>query len=285
MTKAAVKDIEGAYDRYLAGIKAVRERGTNIEKPADEGGAKFMIRQDIDGNSFVDVDTSLYNSNDGETVAKTIARIISKRFNNLIHVNGQSIQINKTTNDEWRMSKSARFLQEHNETAYNDKMKVIVNADEILKVANNWVGEELKHTRKDDIVEFARGNIRYRVGDNGYIADVIVGTRKSGSAVLYDIKNIYETKITETNRVTKARKNSLRTPIDSVDNNVSQSADKVKRQSRSDADYLSAVERGDMETAQRMVDEAAERAFAKSKIRLPDKNKTAIASMMFEKIP
>ena len=73
-------------------------------------------------------------------------------------------------------------------------------------MANNWVGEELKHTRKDDIVEFARGNIRYRVGDNGYIADVIVGTRKSGSAVLYDIKNIYETKITETNRVTKARK-------------------------------------------------------------------------------
>ncbi len=32
-----------------------------------------------------------------------------------------------------------------------------------------------------------------------------------------------------------------------------------------DADYLSAVERGDMETAQRMVDEAAERAFANSK--------------------
>ncbi len=38
----------------------------------------------------------------------------------------------------------------------------------------------------------------------------------------------------------------------------------VKYDSR-DADYLSAVERGDMETAQRMVDEAAERAFANSK--------------------
>ncbi len=40
---------------------------------------------------------------------------------------------------------------------------------------------------------------------------------------------------------------------------LSQSADKVKRQSRSDAEYLSAVERGDMEIAQRMVDEAAEK--------------------------
>lgn len=37
-----------------------------------------------------------------------------------------------------------------------------------------------------------------------------------------------------------------------------------------DADYLSAVERGDMETAQRMVDEAAEIAFADSKIRGED---------------
>ena len=41
----------------------------------------------------------------------------------------------------------------------------------------------------------------------------------------------------------------------------------VKFQSRSDADYLSAVERDDMETAQRMVDEAAEIAFSESKIR------------------
>lgn len=57
-----------------------------------------------------------------------------------------------------------------------------------------------------------------------------------------------------------------------------------KMQAR-DKSYLSAVKRGDMKTAQRMVDEAVERAFAKSKIRLPDKNKTAIVSMMFEKIP
>ena len=42
-------------------------------------------------------------------------------------------------------------------------------------------------------------------------------------------------------------------------NTVSQSTDKVKRQSR-DSDYLSAVERGDMDTVQRMIDEAAETA-------------------------
>ena len=42
------------------------------------------------------------------------------------------------------------------------------------------------------------------------------------------------------------------------------------RYSKDDTIYLSAVERGDMETAQRMVDEAAERAFNNSKIRDED---------------
>ena len=54
-----------------------------------------------------------------------------------------------------------------------------------------------------------------------------------------------------------------------IDLTVSQNEDDVKNQSR-DTDYLSAVVRGDMETAQRMVDEAADIAFADSKIRGKD---------------
>lgn len=123
--------------------------------------------------------------------------------------------------------KIRKILAKNDEVAYRDKLHAIANADEILKVANNWIGEEIKHKRTDDIVEFARGNIRYRVGENGYVADVIVDTRLSGAAVLYDIKNIYSKKITEA-RVTKASKNSLRTPISSVENSVSQSEEKIK---------------------------------------------------------
>ena len=58
----------------------------------------------------------------------------------------------------------------------------------------------------------------------------------------------------------------------SFDNSVPQPASKIntpdeKSSDRFDSDYLSAVERGDMATAQQMVDEAAERAFKNSKIR------------------
>ena len=174
--------------------KAVAE-GIRADKAENKNNTtQLSIRVDIDGNKYVDVDTSIYDNTDGQSIAAVIAKKISTRFHNLISVNGQNIQINKTTNDEWRMSKSARFLQKTDTQAYNDKLHAIANADEILKVANNWVGEKLTHKRTDNIIEFARGNLLYKVGDNGYIADVIVGTKDNGAAVLYDIKNIYSKK-------------------------------------------------------------------------------------------
>ena len=143
-------------------------------------------------NVFVDVKEDIFDGNNGESVARTIQRVIAERFKNLIDVHGQKIQINKTTNDEFRKSNSAKTLLKNSTETHNDKLKTIANANEILAVAKNWIGEELGHTRKDDIVEFARGNVIYRVGENGYVADVSVGTRKNGAAVLYDLVNIYE---------------------------------------------------------------------------------------------
>ncbi len=95
------------------------------------------------------------------------------------------------------------------------------NVDEILKVTKNWIGEKINHIRKDDIVEFACGNIMYRVGNNGYVADVLVGTRKNGTAVLYDIVNIYDKKITDTSEAMEGKDFQRRQDI-SVNNNLPQ---------------------------------------------------------------
>ena len=40
------------------------------------------------------------------------------------------------------------------------------------------------------IVDFARGKVLIRVGNSDYSADVIAGTRKNGSIILYDIINL-----------------------------------------------------------------------------------------------
>ena len=39
---------------------------------------------------------------------------------------------------------------------------------------------------------FARGNINFKVGDNGYSSDILVGIGSDGSAVLYDLIDIRE---------------------------------------------------------------------------------------------
>lgn len=223
---------------------------------SDDESVRYDLRKDVNGNTFVDVDPSIYDETDGESVAQVIAKIISDRFHNLIETNGQQIRINAITNAEWRRSEEATYLKENDPVKYSDKLKAIGNADEILKTANKWIGEAKKHDNKH-FVEFARGNILYRVGENGYAADVIVGTKADGSAVLYDLVNIHNIKITEDSlsRVENTRPSSEET---SVKNSIPQNAEKDNtsdennstgmEQSR-DADYLSAVNRGDLFTS------------------------------------
>lgn len=167
------------------------------ENTAEDGGERYSIGKDVDGNTFVDVTEDILDPNSGESVARTIQRVLSDRFGNVVVANGQPIQVNKTTNDEFRTSKSARGVAKQSTQMYDDKLRTIANVDEIVTAARNWIGENIKHIRKDDIVEFARGNVLYRVGGNGYTADVIVGTRKNGAAVLYDLVDIQPTKIVE----------------------------------------------------------------------------------------
>ena len=218
----------------------------------------YDLREDINGNTFVEVDPSIYDSTNGENIAQVIAQIISNRFHNLIQANGQTIRINATTNSEWRRSEDATKLMKKSPSIYDDKMKAIGNADELLMAAQNWIGEEKQHNTDNKIVEYARGDVLYRVGDKGYIADILVGTKEDGSAVLYDLVDIHEIEIVEA-PVSKAMDSRLSIQRTSTEDRITHSSQNVKNQSR-DTDYLSAVERGDMETAQRMVDEAANAA-------------------------
>ena len=78
MTKAAVKDIEGAYDRYLAGIRAASENLRNMEKPATEGGAKYMAREFTGERNYVAFRDK-----------QTIGKAIQKTKNSIIAQNGQ----------------------------------------------------------------------------------------------------------------------------------------------------------------------------------------------------
>ena len=73
--------------------------------------------------------------------------------------------------------------------------------------------------------------------------------------------------------------NSNEGTISSNENRKRSGTSGLKQQSRTDANYLSAVESGDMETAQRMVDEAANAAGSLGRLVYP--RKAVIASLLF----
>ena len=50
----------------------------------------------------------------------------------------------------------------------------------------DYVSEKPAHERTDDIVDFGRGKVQLEVGGQMYDADVVVGTKKDGSMLLYD---------------------------------------------------------------------------------------------------
>ena len=157
-----------------------------------EGQTEYSLRTSADGETYVDVDVNAIDVSDGASVAKNIAKIISEKFQNLITVNGQKFRVNATTNSEFRGSKSARHFILNGPETYNDKLKTIANADEILSAARGWINEEPIHKNFDS---FARGHVLYKVGENGYDADVVIGLKNDGSATLYDIVNIHTKKI------------------------------------------------------------------------------------------
>ena len=74
-----------------------------------------------------------------------------------------------------------------------EKLRATDNVDEILLAATDWVNKGLNHPRKDKIVDFSRGKVLLRIGRNDYQADVVVGTRKNGEMVLYDVLNLKNT--------------------------------------------------------------------------------------------
>lgn len=183
------------------------------QKKSAPGGTQYKIEKASDGTSFVDVTEDILKGASIQEHTKILADLIQNKFGNQIEANGQTFGINQKTNNEWRRSKSANRLYQKNRTAYLDKIQSFQNADELMTASRDYVGEGLRHPRKDNFVEFARGKVDYKVGERGYEADVIVGIRKNGQADLYDIVNIQDKNIAEA-RILSDEDISATDPID-----------------------------------------------------------------------
>lgn len=64
-----------------------------------------------------------------------------------------------------------------------------------MLASTNYINEDLNHKRKDNFVQFARGEVLLRIGDNDYSAKVIVGYTSGNQMVLYDVVDFVKTSI------------------------------------------------------------------------------------------
>lgn len=210
----------------VARLEKMLERVLQSKELDRTGGVeKNLIAVSDNGKKYVVVDPNAIDLNNGNSIAKNIAIILKKKFENLILVNGQYVRVNAKTNSEFTGSDWALALKKEHPDWFGDKIQTLAYADEILKTAKGWINRELKHSRNDKITSFGHGEILYKVGNNGYSAEVIVGLKDDGSAVLYDIIKISDKKIVDTNSVGKGK--TLSGTDVSTNNNVSRNTEKV----------------------------------------------------------
>ncbi len=197
------KRLLAAWQKYEKALRTVDNEAARNE----DGAVQYRIAKDIDGHKFVAVDEDILQGKSDEDIPRVLADIVQNKFHNLIEANGQIIGVDKTTRKEWQWSKSAASLYNNNKQDFNNKIRAFNNVDELLQASQEYINEDLKHKRNDKFSSFGRGKVQFKVGHNGYEADIVVGLYPDGNAVLYDIVNIAHKNIAETSQTDTPQKN------------------------------------------------------------------------------
>lgn len=147
---------------------------------------EYAIRRDEKGKPVVSVEEDILAGVPQKDWARTVKQALKEKFPNGVTVGNNQIQITGKSRNEITNSKDTMWLKRNQSDVYADKMRAANNADEILQASTDHVSQELTHERKDDIVDFIHGNVQIDVSGQLYDADVVVGTKKDGSMLLYD---------------------------------------------------------------------------------------------------
>lgn len=155
-----------------------------------ESEKSYAIGKTTNNKPFVEVEQDILEGVPEADWVSIVKDNLKKKFPNGITVGSNEINIDRQSRKEMTFSRYMQQLYNSDPQMRADKLRATNNADEILYATTDWVNEGLKHPRKDNIRDFARGEVLLRVGMNAYTAEVVVGTRKNGSMVMYDILNL-----------------------------------------------------------------------------------------------
>ena len=181
---ASPETMEAIRNRYAeAQSRAETVRGEN------KTGEKYKIDYTTDNRPVVVVENDFLKGVDPKDYARETKKILSG-FKPGIPVKGRFVTVSRQSATEYTHSKYSKRLLEESFDTYADKMRLAKNIDEVINASTDYVNEPKKHSRTDDIKEFARGNVLFEAGENQYSADVLIAQTKDGGMKLYDVLNI-----------------------------------------------------------------------------------------------
>ena len=188
----SMQTLEEAAELWQAALNA----GQGAKNTArTDGEARFSIRYDRDNTPYVVIEEDILAGVPRSEWVRTVKDNLRRKFPEGVTVGNNVIEINKQSRMEMTFSGYMQRLMKKDRQLFAEKRRATNNADEMVRAARNWVNEALLHPRKDTIIDFARGNVQIRIGNNDYTAQVIVGNRGKGGLLLYDIINLAPTSI------------------------------------------------------------------------------------------
>ena len=231
------KNMSAAEAReYAALLKARRLYEDGLEKlhkdeyePAGVERERYQaIKRTDDGRNYVEIEEDILQGVPKSQWGKVAMQNLAKKFPNGVQIGNNLIKINAISRGELRNSEHSKYLRDNKSAMYRDKMAVTNNADELLQSNRNYVDEGLKHERKDNIKQFGRGEILFKVGQNTYAADMVVGNKADGSMVMYDIVNIRPENFNKKKQFSKEANLASEAGATAFNNSISESNENVK---------------------------------------------------------
>ncbi len=252
--------------------KYAAERTGSKGRAPPKGGE--MYSREVNGKKIAWIENnplSLKDLTNYKKVAAYIADHIGEVYT--ILESGSKVYIGENLPSEYTQSKYTRALLRKSPKTLTAKNKAIGSFGEMIEIATNRRWEKTKHIANKDA---KYGVYRYStafafpVKQNNKItniksfdAELVILNSSDGKKYLYDIVNIKENTADELDLMKRdqiggqdapARRGASKDSIRSSSENVNK---KFSLEPVSDSAYMKAVERGDIEKAQRMVDEAA----------------------------
>ena len=203
-------------------------------------GVQASIDYDTDNRPYVTVEEDILDGVPERDWARTVKAVLREKFPDGITVGNSEINIGGRTGRELTWSGTSRWLRANDPVAFADKYRTANNADELLLASTDYVNEGLDHPRRDDITDFSRGKVQFRIGDRDYTADVIVAALKDGRLMLYDITHLTRTEIqnrSQPRRSTNPSPGTASYTATDSDNSISALGDNVNARFSYDEDY------------------------------------------------